>query len=124
MSRRSIAAVALMGLVVGAGGVAVAEESGTAQAPFLRMEWQFESARGNYRNACGRVLNDRDMPARHVMIMFEGFDADGKRVSRRFAEVVGDVPGRGYSIFCLMVKAGAAKYQASLPAVDWGPAGQ
>lgn len=116
-----IAALASTGVLA---GVAAAQDSGTARAPYLRLEWQFDSARGEYRNACGRVFNDRDVPARHVMIVFEGFDGEGKQVSRRFGEVVGDVPGRAYAIFCLMVKAGAATYRVSVPAVDWGPAGQ
>ncbi len=114
-------AVALLaGVLTGA----AAQDSGTAQAPYLRVEWQMDSARGQWRNACGRVFNDRDTPARHVMIMFEGFDSEGHQVSRRFGEVVGDVPGHGYSVFCLMVKAGGATYKVSVPAVEWGPAGQ
>jgi hypothetical protein len=97
---------------------------GTGQAPGLRLEWEFDSLRGNYQNICGRVLNERDTAARHVTINFDGFDGEGKKVSSRFGEVVGDVPSRGYAIFCLMVKAGAAKYVVSVPGVDWGPAGQ
>jgi hypothetical protein len=99
---------------------AVAQTKGTAQAPYLRMEWEFDSARGSWQNACGRVYNERDVAARHVMIMFEGFDESGKKVSSRFAEVVGDIPARGSSIFCLQVKTGGAKYQASIPNADWG----
>jgi hypothetical protein len=53
------------------------------------------------------------------MIMFEGFDSEGKKVSSRFGEVVGDVPERGYAIFCLQVKSGGATYQASIPGVEW-----
>jgi hypothetical protein len=102
---------------------AAAQTKGTAEAPYLRVEWQFESARGAYQNACGRIFNDRDVAARHVMIMFEGFDAEGKKVSSRFGEVVGDVPPRGYAIFCLQVKAGGATYQCSIPGVDWGYGG-
>src|SRR5262245_4971682 len=116
--------MASIGLLAVPEHAAVAQDSGTAQAPYLRLDWQFDSARGAYRNACGRVYNDREMPARNVMIMFEGFDAEGKKVSSRFGQVVGDVPSRAYSIFCLQVKAGAASYRVTIPAVDWGPAGQ
>jgi hypothetical protein len=119
-----ILAMTSIGLLTVFERAAVAQDSGTAQAPYLRLEWQFDSARGQYRNACGRVFNDRDTPARHVMIVFDGFDAEGKKVSTRFGEVVGDVPGRAYSIFCLMVKSGATNYRVSIPSVDWGPAGQ
>lgn len=122
--RTLVGAMASLGLLVEAASGAVAQESGTAQAPYLRVEWQFDSARGDYRNVCGRVFNDRDTPARHVMIVFEGFDGSGKQVSRRFGEVVGGVPPRTYSIFCLMVKSGGASYRVTVPAVDWGPAGQ
>ena len=122
--RTLIGAVASIGLLVGAGSAAVAQQKGTAQVPYLRVEWEFDSARGAWQNACGRVYNDREVPARHVMIMFEGFDSAGKKVSSRFGEVVGDVPPRSYSIFCLMVKSGGTTYQVSVPAVDWGPAGQ
>ena len=115
---------AAIALLVSPESSAIAQEKGTASAPYLRLEWEFDSARGDYKNACGRVYNDRESPARHVMILFQGLDSNGKEVSRRFAEVVGDVPPRGYSIFCLMVKSGAASYQVSLPTVDWGPAGQ
>lgn len=122
--RTLVGGTAAIALLVGAATSAAAQDSGTAQAPYLRVEWQLDSARGQWRNACGRVFNDRDTPARHVMIMFEGFDSEGHQVSRRFGEVVGDVPGRGYSVFCLMVKAGGATYKVSVPAVEWGPAGQ
>jgi len=102
---------------------APAQTKGTAQAPFLRVEWEFDSARGAYQNACGRVYNDRDQPARHVMLVFDGYDGDGKKVSSRFGEVVGDVPPRGSAIFCLLVKSGGAKYQVSVPGVEWGYSG-
>ena len=102
---------------------APAQTKGTAEAPYLRVEWQFESARGAYQNACGRVFNERDVAARRVVIMFEGFDGEGKKVSSRFGEVVGDVPPRGYAIFCLQVKSGGATYQCSIPDVDWGTGG-
>jgi hypothetical protein len=121
--RLLIAAMASIALLAGDLAVAVAQGKGTAQAPYLRMEWEFDSARGSWQNACGRVFNDRDVAARHVMIMFEGFDETGKKVSSRFAEVVGDIPPRGSSIFCLQVKTGGAKYQASIPGVDWGSGG-
>ncbi len=122
--RTLVGGAATIALLVGAATHAAAQESGTVRAPYLRVEWQLDSARGQWRNACGRVFNDREMPARHVMIMFEGFDSEGHQVSRRFGEVVGDVPAGGYSIFCLMVKAGGATYKVSVPAVEWGPAGQ
>ena len=110
-------------LLVGAASAAVAQNKGTVQVPYLRLEWEFDSARGAWQNACGRVFNDRDVAARHVMIMFEGFDSEGKKVSSRFGEVVGDVPPRGYAVFCLQVKSGGAAYQVSVPGVDWGYGG-
>jgi hypothetical protein len=119
-ARTWIAAMAWVGLLFGDLGGAVAQDRGTANAPYLRVEWELESTRGNYRNACGRVYNDREVPARRVMIMFEGFDSSGQQVSRRFGEVVGDVPSGGYSIFCLMVRGGAATYKVTVPAVEWG----
>ncbi len=123
MVRTLSGALALTWLLVGAASAAVAQNKGTAQIPYLRMEWEFESARGAWQNACGRVFNDRDVTARRVTIMFEGFDSEGKKVSSRFGEVVGDVPPRGYAIFCLQVKSGGATYQASIPGVDWGAGG-
>jgi hypothetical protein len=121
--RRAVGALFVLGLLAGAANAATAQTKGTAQVPYLRMEWEFESVRGNWQNACGRIFNDRDVAARHVMIMFEGFDSQGKKVSSRFGEVVGDVPPRGYAIFCLQVKTGGATYQASIPGVDWGGMG-
>lgn len=117
------AVLASIWLLVGAAGAAVAQDKGTVQVPYLRLEWEFDSARGAWQNACGRVFNDRDVAARHVMIMFEGFDSEGKKVSSRFGEVVGDVPPRGYAVFCLQVKSGGAAYRVSVPGVDWGYAG-
>ena len=114
------AAMAAIGLLAVGDGAAVAQDSGTAEAPYLRLQWQFDSARGDFRNACGKVYNDRDVPARRVGIVFEGFDADGKKVSSRSGEVVGEIPSRAYSIFCLMVKGGAASYRVRMAAVDWG----
>ncbi len=127
--RTLIAAPVSVWLLVAAVSIAAAQDKapaqtkGTAEAPYLRVEWQFESARGAYQNACGRIFNDRDVAARHVMIMFEGFDTEGKKVSSRFGEVVGDVPPRGYAIFCLQVKSGGTTYQCSIPGVDWGYGG-
>jgi hypothetical protein len=118
--RALIGVVASVAMLAYGLSAAVAQTKGTAQAPYLRMEWEFDSARGSWQNACGRVYNERDVAARHVMIMFEGYDENGKKVSSRFAEVVGDIPPRGSSIFCLQVKTGGAKYQASIPGVDWG----
>jgi hypothetical protein len=122
-----IAMLASVGLLVGTAAASVAQDAGqdkgTADAPYLHLEWEFESARGDYRNACGRVYNQREVAARHVMILFDGFDAQGKKVSSRWGEVVGDVPPGGYAIFCLQVKAGGAKYQCSISGVDWGAGG-
>ena len=121
--RALMGAVASIAVLTGSLTAAVAQGKGTAQAPYLRLEWEFDSARGSWQNACGRVFNDRDVAARHVMIMFEGFDDTGKKVSSRFGEVVGDIPPRGSSIFCLQVKTGGATYRASIPGVDWGYTG-
>ncbi len=122
--RAVIGTLASIVMLAGAMTAAFAQGKGTAQAPYLRLEWEFDSARGAWQNACGRVYNDREVAARHVMIMFEGFDGEGKKVSSRFGEVVGDVPPRGYAIFCLQVKSGGATYQVSIPGVDWGYSGQ
>src|SRR5262249_18704807 len=115
--RTSFAALAAIWLMVGAAGAVIAQTStpapqtkGTATSGTLRLEWEFDSARGVWQNACGKVYNDRDVPARHVLIMFDGYDGDGQKVSSRTGEVVGDVPPRGSAIFCLQVKAGATKY--------------
>ena len=99
---------------------AVAPTKGSAQSSNLRVEWEFDSARGDWQNACGTVHNDTDMPARRVMLRFDGYDGEGKKVSSRSAPVVGDVPPRGSAIFCLQVKTGASRYQVSVPGVDWG----
>jgi hypothetical protein len=115
-----IGALAAISLLVGAASAVLAQNKGTAQANNLRVEWEFDSVRGSWQNACGRVYNERDVAARHVMIVFDGFDTEGKKVSTRFGEVVGDVPPRGSAIFCLQVKTGAASYQVSVPGVDWG----
>ena len=119
MVRAVIWALASIWLLVSVAGSVFAQTKGTAQAPYLRMEWEFESTRGVWQNACGRVFNDRDVSARRVIIMFEGFDSEGKKISSRFGEVIGDVPPRGSAIFCLQVKSGGAAYQASIPSVEW-----
>jgi hypothetical protein len=41
-------------------------------------------------------------------------------VSKRFGEVVGDVPASSYSIFCLMVPDKGTTYRVSVPTVEWG----
>jgi hypothetical protein len=127
MVRTLIGALASTWLLVSAASGAVAQGAaqtkGTAQAPYLRLEWEFDSARGSWQNACGRVFNDRNVAARHVMIVFDGYDSAGKKVSSRFGEVVGDVPPGGYAVFCLQVKSGGATYRVSLPGVDWGSGG-
>ncbi len=121
--RTLIGAMVWIGLLGGA-GAAAAQEAGSVKAAYLRVDWELESARGAWRNFCGRVYNDREVPARHVVILFEGFDGGGQQVSRRFGEVIGDVPASGYSIFCLLVPAKGTTYRVTVPAVDWGSAGQ
>ena len=118
--RTLIGVMASAGLLVGAEIVAAASEAGSAKAPYLRVEWELESGRGGYRNFCGRVYNDREVPARRVVILFEGFDGGDQPVARRFGEVIGDVPASGYSIFCLLVPAKGTTYRVTVPAVDWG----
>jgi hypothetical protein len=110
----------VMGLALGVAGTAVAQDSGSIKAPYLRVEWQLESTRGAFRNVCGRVFNEREVAARNVVILFEGLDNGGQPVSRRFGEVIGGVPAGSYSIFCLMVPAKGETYRVTVPAVDWG----
>ena len=117
--RKVIGAAVSLGLLVGIEAAAVAQESGTVKIPYLRVEWEQVSSRGGYRNICGRVYNDRDTPARHVFVQFDGLDDTGKQVSSRFAEVIGDVPPRGYAIFCLLVSAQGTSYRVTVPRVDW-----
>jgi hypothetical protein len=112
-----------MAVVLLGAGAAIAQEMGTAKIPYLRVEWELEGTRGAYRNFCGRVYNEREVPARHVVILFEGFDGDGQPVSRRFGEVIGEVPSSGYSIFCLLVPAKGSTYRVTVPTVDWGGGG-
>ena len=97
-----------------------AQTSGTVQVPDLRVEWEQVSMRGQWRNICGRVYNERSVPATHVFIMFDGLDEAGKTVSSRFAEVIGDVPMRGSAIYCLLVPAKGVSYRVTVPRVDWG----
>ena len=118
--------IGVLGLIALLAGTeaAIAQDSGTTKLPYLRVEWQLESTRGAYRNFCGRVYNDRQVPARTVIILFEGFDGAGQQVSRRFGEVIGGVQASSYSIFCLLVPAGGTTYRVTVPTVDWGGAGQ
>ena len=53
--RTLIGAVASIAVLAGGMAMAVAQGKGTAQAPYLRMEWEFDSARGSWQNACGRI---------------------------------------------------------------------
>ena len=99
------------------------QTSGTVQSGDLRVEWEQVSMRGEWRNICGRVYNDRGVPATHVFIMFESLDETGKTVASRFAEVIGDVPMRGSAIFCQLVPAKGVSYRVTVPRVDWGMAG-
>jgi len=110
------------------GGAAIAraqEDSGSMKVSDLRVEWQLQSTRGNYRNYCGRVYNERPVPARTVVLLFEGLDGSGRTVTRRSAEVIGGVQASSSSIFCLLVPAeGASAYRVSVPTIDWGGFGQ
>lgn len=119
--RSLIVAMAAMGVTLGAWwSIAAGQEKGSEQFAKLRVQWELETTRGAWRNFCGRVYNDREVPARHVVILFEGFDSAGQEVSRRFGEVIGDVPASGYSIFCLMVPAKGSTYRVTIPSVEWG----
>jgi hypothetical protein len=118
--RMLVGALISVALLLGAGTGAIGQESGSTKTQSLRVEWELQSARGAYRNFCGRVYNEREVPARHVVILFEGFDGAGLQVSRRFGEVIGDVPASSYSIFCLLVPDKGTTYRVTVPGVDWG----
>src|SRR5262245_39652971 len=68
-------------------GTAAPQTKGTTTSGNLRLEWEFDSTRGVWQNACGKVYNDRDVPARHVLITFDGYDGEGQKVSSRSGEV-------------------------------------
>ena len=120
-TRRILIGVLAVAGFLGSAAVARAQDSGSTKAFDLRVEWQLESSRGKYRNYCGRVYNERPVPARTVILLFEGLDGSGQAVSRRSAEVIGGVQASSSSIFCLLVPAeGATTYRVSVPTVDWG----
>lgn len=131
-ARAAIGAMLALGLVLGSGASGGAQSSGTAptlntvntvKANDLRVEWEVVSTRGDWRNVCGRVYNDRIVPARHVFVQFEGLDGGGQVVSKRFVEVIGDVPVHGYAIYCMQVSTKGDSYRVSVPTVEWGASG-
>ena len=121
--RIAIGVLAVMQIFLSA-AVVRAEDSGSTKSGDLRVEWQLQSTRGKYRNYCGRVYNDRPVPARTVILLFEGLDGSGQTVSRRSCEVIGGVQASSSSIFCLLVPAEGTTYRVSVPTVDWGGFGQ
>ncbi|HUK64132.1 MAG TPA: hypothetical protein VLV15_12385 [Dongiaceae bacterium] len=130
-ARAAIGAMFSLALVAGAGFPAAAQSPGTpaslttvhtVKTNDLRLEWEVVTTRGEYRNVCGRVFNDRIVPARHVFVQFEGLDGSGQVVSKRFVEVVGDVPVHGYAVFCMQVSTKGDSYRVTVPTVEWGMA--
>ena len=121
--RTLVGATLALGLLLALPAVGRAQTSGTVQAGDLRVEWEQVSVRGEWRNICGRVYNERAVPATHVFIMFDSLDEAGKTVSSRYAEVIGEVPNRGSAIFCQLVPAKGVSYRVTVPRVDWGMSG-
>ena len=110
----------------GAQSPGAAQSSGTVNTVKmndLRVEWEVVSTRGDWRNVCGRVYNERIVPARHVFVQFEGLDGSGQVVSKRFVEVIGDVPVHGYAIYCMQVSTKGESYRVTVPTVEWGMSG-
>lgn len=124
MLARLAAPALLLALVLGLPAASRSQESGSASAPYLRVEWELQAPRGGYRNMCGRVYNTRHVTARRVGLLAEGLDGAGQVVSSRFKEVLGDVPSSGYSYFCVPLQTGATTYRVSVRTVDWGFEGQ
>ena len=128
-ARAAIGAMFSLALVAGSGFPAAAQSPSppaalttvhTVKTNDLRLEWEVVTTRGEYRNVCGRVFNDRIVPARHVFVQFEGLDGSGQVVSKRFVEVVGDVPVHGYAVFCMQVSTKGDSYRVTVPTVEWG----
>ncbi len=124
MTARLVALVVMIGTILGPAVLVHAQDKGTATSPPLRVEWELSVPHGGYRNMCGRVYNSHHLTARRVGLLAEGLDGNGKVVSSRYKEVLGDVPAAGYSFFCVPLEAGAATYRVSIRGVDWGFAGQ
>ncbi len=120
MTARLVALVVMVGTGLSLPALSHSQDKGTATAPYLRVEWELSAARGGYRNMCGRVYNTRSVTARRVGLLAEGIDGAGQVVSTRYKEVLGDVPGSGYSFFCVPLEAGAATYRVSVRGADWG----
>ena len=124
MTARLVALVVMLGTVLGPAALVNAQDKGTATGPFLRVEWELSNPRGGFRNMCGRVYNSNHLTGHRVGLQVEGIDGDGKVVSSRYKEVLGDVPASGYSFFCVPLEAGASTYRVTIRGVDWGFAGQ
>jgi hypothetical protein len=109
-----------MGLILGVGAVASAQEPGAGSNGSLRVAWTDGPMGDGWRAICGSVYNDRGVPARNVRIEVQGLGETGQLISRRERYLTADVPAASRSVFCLPMAAGAAAYRVTVLGADWG----
>lgn len=119
--RRLAAAIAvtLAIAVLAAPTIASAMESPGAGGMLgeLQVDWE-QRQRGSGAVIGGYVYNSGGTAAVQVMVLAEGLDGGGQRVSSTFGNVMGTVPAFGRAYFEMRVPS-AVSYRVSIQSADW-----
>lgn len=109
-----------MGLILGAGANASAQDRSAGSVGSLRVSWTDDAMGVGWRTICGSVYNDRRVPARNVRIEVQGLGEAGQLLSTRERYLTADVPAASRAVFCLPMAAGATEYRVTVLSADWG----
>jgi len=114
-------AITLLLAIAAAGSAGAASATGSPAVSGmlgeLRVDWE-QRQRGAGAVISGYVYNDGGTTATQVMVLAEGLDGGGQRVSSTTGNVMGTVPAFGRAYFELRVPA-AAGYRVSIQSADW-----
>jgi hypothetical protein len=105
--------------VLGAGGLATAQDAGVLHADRLRPEWTVEPTRTGRAQVAGYLHNLGTREAVNVRLRVDRLGADGAVAGSYRRPVAGDVPAGGRAYFEVPVGEAGARYRVTVEAADW-----
>jgi hypothetical protein len=105
--------------VLGAAGLASAQEVVVPHADSLRAEWTVEPARAGRAQVVGYLHNRNTKEAINVRVRVDQLGADGAVTGSYRQPVMGDVPSGGRALFQVPVADAGGRYRVTVEAVDW-----
>ncbi|MBI4607939.1 MAG: hypothetical protein HY726_02885 [Candidatus Rokubacteria bacterium] len=124
MNRNAIATLATV--IALATSAAWAQNFGSPQERYLKVEWEVGRTRTGSPVVAGYIHNDRGIWAANVRLLVEELDSAGRPVTKTLGYASSDVPPNGRAYFEVPVQRGGATYRVTVDSFDWllgGPSG-